>query len=91
MTNPALNAMMAEIIKMLPEPYELVCLLCLSFIYFTYLIFSLAQNEMLLLYGFLGSLQFASSEALVMDVVLVSMLALLGVLLSSIPLKWIRW
>jgi hypothetical protein len=49
-TNPTLNAMMAEILKMLPKPCELVCLLCLSFIYFTYFIFSLAQNEMLLLY-----------------------------------------
>lgn len=49
-TNPARDALTAEILKMLPEPRELVCFFWLSFILFTYFNSSLAQNEMFPLY-----------------------------------------
>jgi hypothetical protein len=50
-TNPARLALTAEILKMLPEPRELVCFFWLSLILlYLFQSFFLAQNEMFPLY-----------------------------------------
>jgi hypothetical protein len=50
-TNPARLALTAEILKMLPEPRELVCFFWLSLILlYLFQFFFLAQNEMFPLY-----------------------------------------